>query len=31
MEFYGYRDTMVPGFWGYLFIMLYDFRDTFQK
>ena len=27
----GNMDTKIPRFWGYLFIMLYDFRDTFLK
>ena len=26
---WNFRDTEVPGFWGYLFKMLYDFRYTF--
>ena len=31
MNLLGYRDTNVPGFWGYLLKLLYDFRDTFQN
>ena len=27
----GNMDTKIPRFWGYLFITLYDFRDTFLK
>ena len=25
------RDIKVPGFWGYSFKLLYDFRDSFQN
>ena len=27
----GNMDTKIPRFWGYLIIMLYDFRDTVLK